>query len=86
MAIDAGTDVDSLTLPELLSAAELAGRRLKEHLQYDLVVKSRELEGSPTSAIEPLLQSRDLMQRLFSQWKTYNDAVENRIQRILSER
>jgi len=78
-------EVDSLTLPELLTAAELSGRRLKEHLQYDLVVTARELEANPGSPVEPLLQSRDVTQRLFAQWKLYNDAVEARIQGILME-
>lgn len=85
MTSEISVEVEGLTLPELLTAAELSQRRLKEHLKYDLVVKVRELEASPSSAPEPLLQSRDVLQRLFTQWKTYNDAVENRIQRILTE-
>ncbi len=83
MTIDANADIDGLTLPELLTAAELAGRRLKEHLQYDLVVKAKALSADPASSHEALWQSREFSERLLNRWKSYSDAIQERIERIL---
>ena len=83
MTSDLSSDVDGLTLPELLTAAELAGRRLKEHLQYDVLVKAQAVAADPSSRLEPLQQSRDYTDRLFARWLSYSDAIQQRIESIL---
>jgi hypothetical protein len=83
MTIDATADIDGLTLPELLTAAELAGRRLKEHLQYDLLAKAHAIASDPSSPHESLWQSRDFANRLVVRWQSYNDAIQQRIESIL---
>ena len=83
MTIDASAEIEGLTLTELLTAAELAGRRLKEHLQYDVLVKAQAVTADPSSRLEPLQQSRDYTDRLFARWQSYSDAIQRRIEHIL---
>jgi hypothetical protein len=78
-------DVDSLTLPELVAAAEQVRRRVIEHLQYDMLTKVRSLAEQRQDDTSPLFESHDYSCQLLSRWNLCCTEIQDRIDRILKE-
>ena len=77
--------VDSLTLPELVTAAEQVRRRVVEHLQYDMQQKARSLAEQREDNTSPLFESHDYSCQLLSRWNQCCTEIQDRIDRILKE-
>lgn len=77
--------VDSLTLPELVTAAEHARRRIIEHLQYDMLPKAKALSESQETDPTPIVNSQEFTRKMVSQWDSCCQEIQQRINRILEE-
>lgn len=84
MLDDSEIDVELLTLPELIMAAEHVRRRIIEHLQYDMLHKSRQLAEQPDDA-SLLFESHDYSSQLLKRWASCCAEIRERIDRILEE-
>ena len=83
-ADDPQAAVQNLTLPELLSAAESARRRVIEQLQYDVLPRARKLATGEDPDPVPLLQSHDFTVRLMLEWDVCWSAIQQRFEDIAS--